>query len=790
MKAEDALIVFDELVPGWRDWPRVGSEREGCVPWREDAHPSLHINAAKATWIDRATSEGGGAWDFAVRLRGEQGARSLLGSLRGPAVKPRGMRPVRSNAEPAAAVQILGSPTGAQVEALRTERRADGPKALQQLGVARVSAWGADWLAFPLFGGGWKAWGVDADGRIRRDERGLVRRNLGPVSIALSPELRTPRDAAPTVDRLFDLEGESDLLAAVIAGLRYVVASSGGAGSLAGHERAKSFLRELAPREVAVIGDLDDAGRAGAEKRARWWQALGFPVRSVSLPEVLGPKGDVRDFLLGKPGSAPLGGAAELDALADAAEQLAAEPTTAARSGERLSDLGNARRIVALHGHDLAYAHALGRWLVWDGLRWAEDQTGEVERRAKSTVRSILEEAASAEDLDKRKAIASHAIRSESARAIAAMISLARSEPGIAATVDELDVDPWSFNVVNGTLDLRRGQLRPHDRADRITKLAPVPFAPDATAPKWDAFLHRIMAGNRQMIAFLQRLAGYCLTGDTTEGVLPILWGDGANGKTTLIETLRFVLGDYAQQAPEQFLASRRPDVVPADIARLRGARFVSAVETEEGAPLAESLVKRLTGGDRITARFLYREFFEFRPVAKIVLATNHRPRVRGDSHAIWRRLRLIPFSVTIPEHERDLRLGEQLQREAPGILAWAVKGCALWLRDGLAPPPEVESATHAYRAENDPVSQFIADRCVKGTNLRVKAADLYAAYRTWSFEQGEDQSQTLRQNALGERLAARGFEPRPYGKARERHWFGIGLRDGRHGEGGEQGVL
>ncbi|KKL48584.1 hypothetical protein LCGC14_2324030, partial [marine sediment metagenome] len=239
--------------------------------------------------------------------------------------------------------------------------------------------------------------------------------------------------------------------------------------------------------------------------------------------------------------------------------------------------------------------------------------------------------------------------------------------PELPITSGKFDVDPWLLNVMNGTIDLRTGARREHRREEFLTKMCPVAFDPDAKAPTWERFLHRIFDGNDVTIQYMQRLCGYCLTGDVSEQILPIFFGKGANGKTTLIETLMAMLGtDYAAKAPRDLLMARRGSPHPTELTVLHGRRLVAAVETEDGCRLAESVVKEVTGSDTITARKLYQNYWQFAPTHKIILATNHTPEVRGRDHAIWRRLALIPFAVTIPERERDLRL---LESCAPSYL-------------------------------------------------------------------------------------------------------------------------
>jgi putative DNA primase/helicase len=447
---------------------------------------------------------------------------------------------------------------------------------------------------------------------------------------------------------------------------------------------------------------------------------------------------------------------------------------------EHLTDLGNARRLARLHGHDLHFVHAWGKWIVWNGQRWIVDADGEIMRRATATVTTIYEEASRTTDADARKAIASHARKSESESRLKATISLATSVPGIPILPDELDQDPWSLNVLNGTLNLQTGELRPHDRDDRITKLVPVVYDPAAPARLWNAHLERVLP-DAKLREFFQRAVGYSLTGLTVEQVMFILWGSGANGKSVTVETILGTLGDYACKTPSETLLTRREGTIPNDVARLQGARFVSSVEMEEGRRLAESRIKELTGGDTVTARFMRAEFFDFRPVCKLWMATNHKPEVRGTDLAIWRRLRLVPFTVTIPESERDQHLLEKLRSELPGILAWAVEGCLAWQRGGLNPAEAVLLATRTYREEEDVLGAFLEERCIMGGGHWVFSGALYRAYGSWCESNGE---KPISQKALAAKLGERGCESDRKGHGGRRVWRGIGLRDDGDGAG------
>ncbi len=522
-------------------------------------------------------------------------------------------------------------------------------------------------------------------------------------------------------------------------------------------------------RAVELWADGDAAGRDAAEETARRHHGEGRTVFVMVAP-------DGRDWLDVLVAEGP-------EALRRARAKASAwEPSDGLVADEHLTDLGNARRLVAAHGRDLRYSPAWATWFVWDGKRWARDDSLEVVRRAKAAVRQLYADAMAVADLDRRGPLVKHALRTESAARLMGMVTLAQSEPSIPVHPDQLDTDPWVLNVANGTLDLRTGQLRPHRRDEMLTKLAPVVYDSAAPSPAFTAFLDRIFAGNPDLITFVQRAAGYSLTGQTGERVFFILWGVGANGKSTLLEVLRTMLGDYAMRTPTETLLVKREGAIPNDVARLKGARFVTASEADEGKRLGEALIKDLTGNETISARFMRAEWFDFKPEFKLWLSTNHKPVIRGTDKAIWDRIRLVPFTVRIPDAEQDKQLGAKLRAELPGILRWVVDGCLAWQRDGLGMPAEVEEATAAYRAEMDLLAQFIEDACVVDAKASTTAKYLHAAYQGWCEANGE---RALTQKALGDKLRERGFEPRKAGKGR-RVWDGIGVADGwRVAQGG-----
>jgi len=454
---------------------------------------------------------------------------------------------------------------------------------------------------------------------------------------------------------------------------------------------------------------------------------------------------------------------------------------TRAADSERLDDIGNARRFVLRHGADVRYVAAWRTWLVWDGARWKADETGEVERRAKDTVLALDEAIVKETDFFRREALRKHAVRSSSAFRLAAMVSVAKSELEIALAPRVFDTDPWLLNLGNGTLDLRTAILREHRREDLLTKLAPVSYDPAATAPRWEQFLREIFTGvdASAMIAFVQRAGGYALTGDTGEQCLFFCYGQGANGKTVFLEALVAVLGpDYARTVRfESFLAGlRSAQGASGDLARLQGARLVQASEAPGGRPLDTVILKELTGGDTVTARHLYEREFEFKPQFKIWLRANHRPEVSEQTLAFWRRMRLIPFLETIPAERRDPKLAAILAAEAPGILAWAVRGCLEWHQGGLQPPEKILRATEAYREENDLIAEFIAAEATLDPGQWTSSADLYGRFAVWWPTTHASHERVLERRVFGRLLGERGeLQEKKSGGARG--WRGIALR-------------
>lgn len=403
-----------------------------------------------------------------------------------------------------------------------------------------------------------------------------------------------------------------------------------------------------------------------------------------------------------------------------------------------------ATRFANRYRGDLRYVDAWGKWLRWTGTHWQVDDT----RLAFDQARALCAEVAAVKTSIARKIA--------SAATISAVERIAKARRWIAATTDEWDTDPWLLNTPGGTWDFRRGELRPHDPADGITKVTSV-SADGSSCPTWLAFLDRVTGRDLELQAYLQRMAGYMLTGSTEEHAMFFLYGGGANGKSKFVETMAYVLGDYHRAAPIETFTASHTDRHPTDVAMLRGARLVTAVETEEGRRWAEARIKALTGGDKIAARFMRQDFFQFTPAFKLLIAGNHRPRLRSVDEAIRRRFNLIPFSVTIPIEERDPKLGEKLQAEAAGILTWAVQGYVDWRREGLNPPAAVRDATAAYLEAQDALSTWIDECCDIDPDARTNRTDLFKAWEEWAKRNGESTS-TAR--SFYEGMEKRGFRP------------------------------
>lgn len=390
------------------------------------------------------------------------------------------------------------------------------------------------------------------------------------------------------------------------------------------------------------------------------------------------------------------------------------------------SDIALADAFSERHAGQLLYVPAWGHWLRWDGARWAKDDTLAVFDLARAVCRDAAREAGRGKD--------DGAARLASASTVAAVERLARSDRRHARAADAFDADPWALNTPGGVVDLRTGQLRPHRPGEMVTKVAAV--TPGGDCPRWRSFVLEIVQGDAALAAYLQRWAGYTLTGETREHAFLVLIGPGGNGKTLLVNVLSFVMGDYAATAPMETFMATTGDRHPTDLAGLRGARLVLAQETEAGRALAEAKIKTLTGGDPVAARFMRGDFFTYRPAFKLVMVGNHRPVIRNPDDALRRRLHLLP--LTFKPERPDPALFDILRTEAAGILQWAVDGCRAWQAERLGMPAAVRTATADYFADQDLLAQWLAERCEARRDARAPSSALFRDWSGWCEARGE----------------------------------------------------
>jgi putative DNA primase/helicase len=404
-------------------------------------------------------------------------------------------------------------------------------------------------------------------------------------------------------------------------------------------------------------------------------------------------------------------------------------------------------------------------WLIWDGACWREDE----KRRIFTLARGICREVAlTINKPSERRRIAS-------AKTRAAVVSLACEDSRIAASTDQWDVDPWLLNTPGGMVDLRTGVMREHRPEDYVTKLAAV--SPSGDCPKWKKFMDEITAGDAALAGYLQRVGGYCLTGVTREQQLFFFYGTGNNGKGVWVQTISNILADYHRSSPIETFTVSQHERHPTELAGLRGARLVTASETEEGRRWAEARIKELTGGDKISARFMRQDFFDFYPQFKLLLSGNHMPRLRTVNKAITRRFNRIPFAITIAPEKVDVHLVEKLMQEGAGILAWFIEGCLAWQRGGLQPPEAVTVATESYLASQDVIGDWLEDCCDVGRGYWAPSTPLFDSWKEWAEPRGEWIGTT---NQFAQKLEDRGFTPQKNRAQTARGFIGLRLKGGR----------
>lgn len=403
-------------------------------------------------------------------------------------------------------------------------------------------------------------------------------------------------------------------------------------------------------------------------------------------------------------------------------------------------DTGNADRLMDRYGEYIKYSYVNKKFYIYDGSKWAVDNTGEIRKLIDLTVADLKNEKIFVpEGMDEEEAMKEfrkHIKRSRGTSAKKNMMDEVQHRTAILP--EEFDQDDMLLNVQNGYLDLSSGEMKEHDKDKLFSRQANSEYTDKASSDVWQSFLNDIFAGNQEVIRYIQKAVGYSLTGSVREQKMFILHGKGRNGKSIFVEVLSDILGDYAMNIQAKTIMVKRNETVNNDIAKLQGARFVTSSEPNEGFRFDEGLIKQLTGGDKVTARFLYGEDFDFNPKFKIWVSTNHKPIVRGTDDGIWRRLVLIPFEVQIPEHKVDKDLKYKLLREAPAILDWALEGCQLWQKEGLKEPEKIANAITEYRTDMDVLEHFIDECCVVGEGESILGGELYNLYTKWADESGE----------------------------------------------------
>ena len=487
----------------------------------------------------------------------------------------------------------------------------------------------------------------------------------------------------------------------------------------------KTDWSPLSGKVVLIWPDRDKPGWEYAAQAAQAVLAAGAKSCHILYPPEDAPEGwdaadaiaegfDVATFLTHGP-------RLQMHDVADADEPVLGNDVSVWGTEDALA-LAFTRR----YHRDWRYVAPWGRWLVWDGQRWRTEET----LAATDLIRCVCRQTALRADNPKVAA------KLASAGTVSGVERLARADRRHAATTDEWDADPWLLNTPGGVVDLKTGRKRANERSDRMTKITTA--TPDGECPQWSVFLSDVTGGDVELQAYLQRMVGYCLTGATSAHALFFLYGTGANGKSVFATVIGTILGDYAATASMDTFVETRGDRHPTDLAGLRGARFVTAIETEQGRRLNESKVKAITGGDKISARFMHKDFFEYTPQFKPVIVGNHKPAIRNIDEAMRRRLHMIPFTVTIPPDRRDPRLTEKLLAERDGILAWAVAGCLAWQREGLKPPTSVQAATEEYFEAEDAMGRWIDERCVREANAKSLTAELFTDWKQWAEASGE----------------------------------------------------
>lgn len=523
---------------------------------------------------------------------------------------------------------------------------------------------------------------------------------------------------------IYLVEGEKDADNLIARGFCATTNSSGGG------TWSEAYTEVLTGANVILIPDNDRTGRDRVKhiSKALLGKAASVKILSLDVPE----KGDVSDWLQAGHTLIEL---LDLSKKAEVITSLPDEDVVRIKPEKKVSgtDLANTEKFIHYVGGNLKFNKSLG-WCIWNEARWKMSDPLGVQELAKSVSSHLWRESEDVPE-DQREEYKKWSKKTQSRSAIENMISLARSEVEI--QLESFDKDPLLFNCENGTVNIETFEIKPYDRNDFITKKANVRFVSGTKCDKWLAFLDQIMAGNDDMVAFLQRAAGYTLSGSIQEQKLFFCFGSGQNGKSVFLTVLQDIFGDYARTIRAKAFMEKKNDSQLDSLSPMVGARFVRASEIAQTAKLDEALIKDITGGEMVPARLLYQEPFEFKSVSKLWLHGNHKPRISGSDFGIWRRMLLIPFEVTIPENERDHLLVEKLLKEREGIFQWALIGYQMWKAEGLNPPQIITAATKEYEIESDAIGEFLTEHTQRNEFAQTRSLDFYQAYAKWCEENG-----------------------------------------------------
>jgi putative DNA primase/helicase len=554
--------------------------------------------------------------------------------------------------------------------------------------------------------------------------------------------------AAATGQPLVICNGEPSTVVSQLYGVAATAHTSGENKDLP--QQLVDQLRIAYSGQILIALDCDRTGIAGANRLYHQLLTAGFGVRALDLNG--GLEFDLADFVRLHPLDAP----AALQALQDLPIGPSAPVSDPVLVQANKTDAGNAECLAVLYGDALRYCHTRGKWFCWDGQRWEADVIGITNQHALDTMRARYTAAFGVLNQKESRQLSNWAIQSENNGRLQAVLRMAMSHRAFASRIEQYDQDVMLASTQTGTLDLRTNTLRPASQDDFITMQYGTGFDITADCPRWIRFLSEVFSGDQDLMSFVQRAVGYSLTGDTSAQKLFLCWGSGANGKSVFLKVLGWLLGDYAANASfETFDAGKRNEASN-DLAMLRGRRLVTIIETNEDRRLDEAKVKAVTGGDLITCRFLYGEFFTYAPTFKIWLAMNHKPIIRGTDRGIWRRIVLVPFTVNF-EGREDLVLEETLRAELPGILNWALTGLAAWRTGGLGTCAAVEAATESYRQESDELGKWLSEHATEDALAVWPSSDAYQDYHLWARNRGERFPMT--QNSWGRSMTERRYQ-------------------------------